>query len=246
MSTRPASIGIKRFALIGAVAGTAALAALGGCAYQGNGQGPGLDNPISRRSVWMSYLSGDDLRRACHAGAPDRLRLVYNAHWNDQVRVYELDGGAAPLLRQRVIGPMDLGHFSLSTAAEPLTGWLAQRPLSAAQYQAVAAAAAGAAQASPVPVDSTFASDSFYWVLSGCQQGHFLFNAWQYNAMGGDNSRYNALTFPARLAALDTTGIPLAWPHPMSGFDVANQLQDRQLRWYLRVYADHVGPADGI
>ncbi len=236
----------KRLALIGAVLGTAVPVLLGGCAYQGGGQGPGLDDPFSRRTVWMSYLSGDDLRQACHAGAPERLRLVYNAHWNDQVRVYELEGGAAPLLHQRVIGPMDLSHFSLSTAAEPLTGRLAQRPLSPAQYQAVAASAFGAATATPVPVDSTFASDSYYWVLSGCQNGHFRFNAWQYNAMGGDNSRYNTLTFPARLAALDTTGIPLAWPHPMSGLDVANQLQDRELRWYLRVYADHVGPADGI
>jgi hypothetical protein len=49
-----------------------------------------VDQPIVRSLNWFSYVASDDIRAACRPGGRDRLRLVYNALWEEQVRTYEL------------------------------------------------------------------------------------------------------------------------------------------------------------
>ncbi|HVI51265.1 MAG TPA: hypothetical protein VM661_08665 [Candidatus Sulfotelmatobacter sp.] len=200
-----------------------------------------MDNPIGRKVVWFSFLSGDDIRENCKPGAPDRMRVVYNGRWMEQVRVYEVSGRAPYLLDQRVIGPADLSHFNLDTAIEPLTGKTALSELTAAQYQTVAASLDAAIAAHPPKVDEMMASDSFYWVASACRGGKFTFGAWQYGKPG-----YAELGFPSQLLAADRTGVAVNPAHDPDSFDLSNKPKADKERWYLRIYADRVGGGIGF
>jgi hypothetical protein len=49
-----------------------------------------VEQPIVRSFNWFSYVGGEDIRSACVPGGRNRLRLVYNALWEEQVRVYDI------------------------------------------------------------------------------------------------------------------------------------------------------------
>src|SRR5260370_39356006 len=49
-----------------------------------------VEQPIVRTFNWFSYVGGDDIRSACVPGGRNRVRLVYNALWEEQVRVYDV------------------------------------------------------------------------------------------------------------------------------------------------------------
>src|SRR5437868_1858315 len=57
-----------------------------------------VEQPIVRSLNWFSYVAAEDIRIACRPGGRNRMRLVYNALWEEQVRTYELflqpDGSA--------------------------------------------------------------------------------------------------------------------------------------------------------
>jgi len=208
-----------------------------GCEYHGEG----LDNPVGRKAVWFSFLSGEDIRQNCAPGAPDHVRLVYNGRWEEQARIYEFTGSAPYVLNQRVLGPADLSHFDLDLAIEPLTGRIASSEMTPGQYQSVTASLDAAIAATPPKLNQMLASDSFYWVASACRGGQFVFDAWQYQSPG-----YDALAFPAQLMAVDHTGIAFNQAHEPDSMDLANKTVADRKRWYVRVYADRVGGAIGF
>src|SRR6185312_8011996 len=49
-----------------------------------------VDMPVVRSLNWFGYVGGDDIRAACRPGGRSRVRLVYNALWEEQVRTYEV------------------------------------------------------------------------------------------------------------------------------------------------------------
>src|SRR6185295_10649270 len=49
-----------------------------------------VDQPVVRSLNWFAYVAADDIRAACQPGGRNRLRLVYNALWEEQVRTYEV------------------------------------------------------------------------------------------------------------------------------------------------------------
>ena len=49
-----------------------------------------VDQPIVRSFNWFAYVGGDDIRAACRPGGRNRVRLIYNALWEEQVRTYEI------------------------------------------------------------------------------------------------------------------------------------------------------------
>src|SRR5260370_10916487 len=49
-----------------------------------------VEQPIVRSFNWFSYVGGDDIHSACAPGGRNRVRLVYNALWEVQVRVYDI------------------------------------------------------------------------------------------------------------------------------------------------------------
>ena len=49
-----------------------------------------VEQPIVRSFNWFSYVAGDDIRSACEPAGRNRVRLVYNAIWEEQVRAYDI------------------------------------------------------------------------------------------------------------------------------------------------------------
>ncbi|HEY1720763.1 MAG TPA: hypothetical protein VGG27_05920 [Magnetospirillaceae bacterium] len=182
-----------------------ALAAVSACTYEGGG----VNNPLTRKFEWFSYLGGDDIRATCMPGSPDRFRIIYNATWKEQVRIYELGFGGPRRLDEHVIGP---GNLISILAEDPLAPWRgtnAAVTLSDEQYGAlIRNLMASGAYVSPQQT-LTLASTDFYWTVASCHGGVFHLTGWLYPSAG-----FDSLKFPQWLQGLDQTGIPFNPPKP--------------------------------
>ena len=58
---------------------------LSACTYQGH-----IDEPVTVKATWYSYLAGDDIRQTCVPNGLPRYRLVYNGRYEEQLRSYDL------------------------------------------------------------------------------------------------------------------------------------------------------------
>ncbi|MCB9959497.1 MAG: hypothetical protein H6843_12920 [Rhodospirillaceae bacterium] len=182
-------------------AGAAAL--LAACTYQG----PPSSLP-EQRLTWLSYLGAADVRAACAAGQPDRLRIVYNAG-GDRTRAYDLvglpDGGA--VLDQRVDRGLAVGSFDVGQALSLGAPVQAQSRLTADQYAQLRAALANDGAFGPPPVGLTLRSDRFYWLVTSCLDGQMRTTAFR-----DGSADYDGLAFPALIARHDATGLPFVTP----------------------------------
>jgi hypothetical protein len=183
--------------------GLAALAGAGACTYRG-----AIDEPVTLKVTWFSYLNGDDIRSSCVAGLPPRYRIVYNGDYDQQLRSYEVtgDGAGGAYLTTRVLtgGGIDLTKLSISDIQAPGRWTKAQTHLSPAEFGALDAALARSGAFAAAPDGLRLASEEFYWIFVGCRNGKVHFNAWRY-----PSDRYAALAFPAVLMRHDATGIAL-------------------------------------
>lgn len=217
-------MGLARRVAAGLLAG-----GLAACTYSGSG----IDNPFKRKVVWFSFLNGDDIRPTCQPGAPERLRLVFNGKWAEQVRIYELGAGDPRQLDQRVI---EFGTVTALTLSDPLAPWrgkAAQTRLTDAQYAGLMAALDDSGAFRPLDRSLWLPSDDFYWVAVSCHQGHFNRTAWWY---GPDPSL--RVPFVAPLLALDTTGVAYNTPHDPDSADFADKPRADRQRWYYNISAD--------
>ncbi|EME68286.1 hypothetical protein H261_19289 [Paramagnetospirillum caucaseum] len=183
----------------------AALALLAGCAYTGGDIG----NPFYRKVQWFSFVEAGDIAAACVPGSPERFRLVYNALWDQQVRIYEWDS-AARTLKASV---RRSGNVARITLDDPLSPWRtdeADIPLDQAAYDGLAAALGEAGAFGPPAVGLELPSHSYYWTAASCRQGKYVFTAWAY-----PSDAYQAARFPAALAALDPARDGIIQPGPV-------------------------------
>ena len=182
------------------------------CTYAGG------DDPLRRTLSWFSYLNGDDLRRACRAGAPDAYRFVYNGIYQEQIRTYDVAQRAdrtGARLRVRVIGPADLGSIRLSVPGGLLDPWNGRNEVVNLRPQDLGllrTAAATSGAFGPSPQWMRLGSEDFYWLSAACVDGAFHFNAFKW-----PSERFDALAFPAVLRAWDFTGIAI---NPPRAFDL--------------------------
>lgn len=184
------------------------LAMLAAC---GAGDGSVASDPIRRAIGWYPFAGGEDLRTACRPGAPDRYRFVYNAVWEEQVRVYEIEAAAdrqTAALRSTVIrgAPLILQSYVL----DPGSNAVAETRLSADRLAALAAALRSAGFEAR-PADGTrLQSNDFYWLVSACTGGVWHLNAWRRQDPG-----FARLAFDRVLFEADPTGIPVNPPRPI-------------------------------
>lgn len=192
-----------RRALTAAVLVSAALTTA--CAYEGGDIG----NPFRRKAQWFSFVAGEDLAASCTAGSPDRFRLVYNALWEKQVRIYEWDAGGPLRIRSLQRG----GNLIYLSLEDPLAPWRtedAEVPLDAAARGRLTAALAEAGAFGPPAVGLELPSHSYYWTSASCRNGAYVFTGWTY-----PSAAYAAARFPAELAALDPGREAIARPEPV-------------------------------
>ena len=200
------------------------LLAIAGCTYR-----PGADNPVARSLSWFSYAGAADLRAACQPGSPDRMRLIYNGKYDEQIRSYDVaalaagsgfDGGTVEV---RIRGVKDLSKglelFDLFAA------WRADGRLiriSGSQTAALRRALDDSGLLRPVQGGIRLNSLEFYWLASACLDGKFTVNAWKY-----PSERFEALRFPPVLLKLDPTGPEINPPRPYNQF--VDQEGDRNI-----------------
>lgn len=117
----------------------------------------------NQRLVWFSYLAADDLREACASGTVDRIRYVFNADFNREVRT--IDIAAQRLVAQRFRGSTWLQVQSMSLLNRPQT---AEKTMNDNELGAILAAIdRGQARAVTLP------SNEHYAVLETCIAGAF-------------------------------------------------------------------------
>lgn len=191
---------------LAAVAGLALLAAA--CAYRG-----GIDDPLTRRATWFSYLDGGDIRASCGPGSIDRYRLVYNARYDEQIRSYEVtgDGAGGGILIARAIDDANLAAVELDDVLAPWRGKRAEARLSPAEMQEFIGLLDKSGMFAPPPDGLRLKSWRFYWVASGCHDGAFHFSAWTH-----PSARWDELAFPEFLFARDQTGTPVNPPRQVA------------------------------
>lgn len=183
----------------------AATLAATGCAYEGGDIG----NPFRRKVQWFSFVAGEDLAASCTVGSPDRVRLVYNALWEKQVRIYEWDS-AGPLRIRSLQRGGNLVYLSLE---DPLAPWRtedAEAPLDAAARERLTTALKDAGAFGPPAAGLELPSHSYYWTSASCREGKYVFTAWAH-----PSAAYEAARFPAELAALDPGRESIARPEPV-------------------------------
>jgi hypothetical protein len=186
------STSIKRFC-----AAALMLSALAACSYRGGDIG----DPLVRKTQWFSFVGGDDIRTTCAAGTPDRFRLVYNAIYDEQIRIYELDS-LRHLLVIRVVGQGAADRISLQDPAGP---WRAQEEkvqLDQPTYDRLVASFSQGGMFSPPPVGLELPSRSYYWVAAICRNGAYGLTAWKY-----PSAAFDAMGFDKNLFALDPSAV---------------------------------------
>jgi hypothetical protein len=208
--------------------------AVAACAYEGQ-----RENPLSLSLTWYSYLDAGDLRKACVAGAPDAYRIAYNGNYEEQLRTYDISaigpGGARMAVRVRG----KTGDVLNFRVMDPLRSWTGQQretSLAPGDLAAVRQALADSGAFAPPPVGLELKSQGFYWIAAACQGGRFSYHAWQW-----PGAAYDRLSFPALLARLDGTGLPLNPPRDASpAYPTGRDPGDQPNHFQLRVGKDGI------
>ncbi|NMM44363.1 hypothetical protein HH303_07725 [Rhodospirillaceae bacterium KN72] len=189
---------------------------LAGCASitQSNGE---IDNPVQRRAVWFSFISGEDIQRSCASDGRERYRLVYIADRTVQVRIYDIDPLTTPSPQQRsrvmTVAASDWFPWAITEdVTRPFRPHTGITNLSDADMDALRTAFAqdGLGTRAP-PIGRKIADTSYSWMGSACIGGTFHFQAWEY-----PDADYTGLRFPEMLFAKDPTGIRIE-PSPTDG-----------------------------
>lgn len=190
--------------------------AFAACTYQG------ATDPISRKFSWYDYVGGNDIRRACTPGAPDRYRFVYNAIYVEHVRTYDLQTRVGRpgenLLTARVIGQPGVASWDVGQPSDILGPWKGKTAQTWIRDSDVATLVASATETGlfgPAPTRLRLDSDAFYWTVAACRNGTFAFNAYQW-----PSDRFNALQFPKLLFAWDQTGIAVSPPRKADAMQI--------------------------
>ncbi|MEX0808753.1 MAG: hypothetical protein WD044_08485 [Dongiaceae bacterium] len=188
---------------LGAIFAAAGL--LAACTYGGD-----IDNPLARRAQWFSYAQGDDIVAACSAGAPDRLRFVYNADFLRQVRTYELTGNAAGGAAVEVRAAAGGASFSNIRFNDLQSAWgwhKSETVMDPTGYRALLAALEADGFFEHRDDNLRLNSRDYYWLVTGCIDGVVETGGW----LNGKQD-ISALAFGQMLWALDEAELPIDRP----------------------------------
>jgi len=183
----------------------AALLVLGACTATTGG----ADNPVTRKFQWFSYMEGGDFRDTCGHGETNRYRLIYNAVYTEQVRIYELSPRALSL-HTRVMLPADVRSFSLNGLdglLDPWRGKTAVTQLAASDVGAIISDLKASGVFGPPNVGTELASQGFFWTIAACHEGTYHFTGFSWPSQDWENIR-----FAETLFALDQTEIAINAP----------------------------------
>lgn len=212
-----------------------------------------VDPPVVRSLNWFGYVGGDDIRAACRPGERSRVRLVYNALWEEQVRTYELflqpDGTAGlnmgVLVDQSAsttVSSIFIG--SLGDATAPWRMRKGQRLLPAPETADLMGLLQASAAFGPPRDGLRLPDNDFWWTVASCRNGVWGFQAYHY-----PTDRFATVRFAEKLFALDNVGIAVNRPRNLEPAELRRDpinlrpgRGDRADRWTLVVGKDGLRP----
>lgn len=207
-----------------------------------------VDPPIVRSFNWFAYVGGDDIRANCGKDGRNRMRLIYNAIYSEQVRAYELflqpDGttgmSIGVLADQGVVS--NLLMFNGGDALKPWSMKHGERILSAGETRDLMALFQASAAFGP-PRDGLRLPDvDFWWTVASCRDGGWAFQAYHHPTDGFANVK-----FAQKLFSLDTVPVPVNPPRKLVPAELrrdpnapVNHMKANQ--WTLTVGKDGLRP----
>jgi len=233
-----------------AVLGAAVLAATTALAQRADRN---VDPPIVRSLHWFSYVAADDIRAACQPGGRSRLRLVYNALWEEQVRTYEIflqpDGTAgANFGGPTGQGPStDVSSFLIGEGRDVNAPWSmkrGQRLLNAAETSELLGLLQASSAFGPPRDGMRLPDNDFWWTVASCRNGVWGFQAYHY-----PSDHFANVKFAEKLFAWDNVKVPVNRPRALEPAELrrdynapANRAASRGDRWMLVVGKDGLRP----
>lgn len=175
-----------------------------------------VDPPIVRSFNWFSYVAADDIRAACGKDGRNRLRLIYNAIYNEQVRTYEIflqPDGTAGMTVGVLADQGNVANLTVRDAGDVLKPWSMRRaerilrPEETSQLMGLLQASA----AFGPPRDGMKLPDvDFWWTVASCRDGVWGFQAYHHPSDGFANVK-----FAQQLFAWDAVPVPVNPPRKL-------------------------------
>ncbi len=206
-----------------------------------------VDPPIIRSVNWFGYVGGNDIRAACAPGGRSRIRLVYNALWEEQVRTYEIflqPDGTAGLNIDVLVDQGVVANISISEGIDITSPWRArkgQRLLDAAETRELMGLLQESAAFGPPRDGLRLPDNDFWWTVASCRNGVWGFQAYHYPTDGFANVR-----FAEKLFALDNVPVKVNRPRKLEPAEFRRDpnyvRRGRADRWQLVVGKDGLRP----
>ena len=207
-----------------------------------------VDMPIVRSLHWFSYVGGDDIRAACRPGGRSRVRLVYNALWEEQVRTYEIflqPDGTAGMEIGVLADQGDVSNILAGSGIDVLKPWRmkhGQRLLDAAETRHLMDLLQASAAFGPPPDGLRLPDNDFWWTVASCRNGVWGFQAYHYPTDGFVNVK-----FAQQLFAWDNVPVSVSRPRKLEPAELRRDLnapanRERGDRWMLVVGKDGLRP----
>ena len=208
-----------------------------------------VDLPIVRSFHWFDYVGGDDIRQACGKDGRNRLRLVYNAIYDEQVRTYEVflqPDGTAGLSMGVLANQGNVANLLVADPGDVFNPWRmrrGERILNADETRELVGLLQASAAFGP-PRDGLRLPDvDFWWTVASCRNGVWGFQAYHYPTDGFANVK-----FADKLYAWDNVPVAINKPRRLEpaefrrGFDSKSVQRGRGDRWTLVVGNDGLRP----
>lgn len=208
-----------------------------------------VEQPVLKRSLnWFGYVAGDDIREACKPGGRDRLRLVYNGLWEEQVRTYEVvlqpDGTAGVtfgvLADQGQVASLTIGGASDLT--NPWKMRKAQRLLNSSETSELIGLLEASSGFGPPRDGLRLPDNDFWWTVASCRKGIWGFQAYHHPTDGFANVKFAEKLFAWDSVPVKVNRARKLEPAQFRRDPLAQPGRDRANRWVLVVGKDGLRP----
>jgi hypothetical protein len=209
-------------------------ALLAGCTASGI-----AGDPVSRTFQWFDVMAGNDIRRACAPGAPERWRFVYNGIYSEQIRTYDIAGGT---METRIFVRPGFGYLGTPRPDELMNGARSAMSIAPEDLEHLVRVWESDLPNAVKPIGH-LRSDRFFWTTAACRNGRFQVAAFTYPP---DASA--PFGFPQELFRFDRSGKAVNPPRPMrdvgalTDFIPSRHNSDDNARFLLKVTPDGIEP----
>ena len=192
--------------------------------------------PISRSANWFAYVGANDIREACKQGGRNRVRLIYNAIYEEQVRTYEIylqPDGIAGMNIGVLADQGNVSSLTIGKASDVLGPWSmkrGERLLNVDETRELVGLLEASAAFGPPRDGLRLPDNDFWWTVASCRNGIWGFQAYHYPTDGFANVK-----FAERLFAWDNVAVPVNRPR---------KLEPSNLRRDWNAPAYHAGTAN--